>query len=144
MCLQFLPPEHDLLLSQKTRLNASMMMATQINNHHQTNAPGQRKNNRRRVRINHLWQIQCHIGLTALRPVRFSNRQVLEVFLLGGGEVPQHLLAMLIQHQSMKLQRRRLSEESECSTFLCCAYKMALSNMNSATWHECCKRACLF
>jgi hypothetical protein len=30
------------------------------------------------------------------------------------------------------------------STFLCCAYKMALSNMNRVTWHDCCKRACQF
>ena len=28
------------------------------------------------------------------------------------------------------------------STFLCCAYKMALTNMNRVTWHDCCKRAC--
>ena len=30
------------------------------------------------------------------------------------------------------------------STFLCCAYQLALANMNDITWHDCCKRACKF
>ena len=28
------------------------------------------------------------------------------------------------------------------SSSLCCAYKLALSNMNRVTWHDCCKPAC--
>jgi hypothetical protein len=30
------------------------------------------------------------------------------------------------------------------STFLCCAYQLALTNMNEQTWHDCCKMACKF
>ena len=29
-------------------------------------------------------------------------------------------------------------------TFLCCAYQIALSEMNCKTWHECCMQACKF
>ncbi len=28
--------------------------------------------------------------------------------------------------------------------FLCCAYQIALTDMNQITWHECCKWACKF
>ncbi|KAI2493982.1 hypothetical protein MHU86_20556 [Fragilaria crotonensis] len=28
------------------------------------------------------------------------------------------------------------------ATFLCCAYQIALTNMNQITWHDCCKQAC--
>ncbi len=30
------------------------------------------------------------------------------------------------------------------STFLCCAYQLALTNMNKQTWHDCCKMAWKF
>ena len=40
--------------------------------------------------------------------------------------------------------KHEIFEIRQRSTFLCCAYQMALSNMNKSTWHNCCKRACMF
>ncbi|KAI2489704.1 hypothetical protein MHU86_24871 [Fragilaria crotonensis] len=30
------------------------------------------------------------------------------------------------------------------ATFLCCAYQIALTDMNERTWHDCCRQACKF
>ena len=40
--------------------------------------------------------------------------------------------------------KHEIFEIRQRATFLCCAYQLALANMNKVTWRDCCKQACTF